>query len=159
MADKPHITIAIRAEGEMINAYYTDIASDDRRILMGSLRRTIADNDRRQFEIFKKLMEGALGSMLKDITGTRPAFREEKPAQLGVGAGPYPKDVKQCDGCEADIVWMRTKKAKHMPVNVIPTDANFRGPTAGELRYKHGEHQPHWATCPCAGEFRKGRSN
>ncbi len=70
-------------------------------------------------------------------------------------AGPYPKDVKQCSACEADMVFLKTKKGKWIPVNVIPTDSEFRGPNAGEIKYKHGEHQPHPATCPCAGEFRR----
>ena len=37
--------------------------------------------------------------------------------------GPYPKDIAQCRGCEADIVWMKTKKGKNIPVNVVPTDS------------------------------------
>ena len=75
---------------------------------------------------------------------------------MSLDAGPYPKDVKQCRACEADIVWMKTKKGKWMCVNVVPTKAEFRGPSAGENKYKYGEHEPHWATCPCAGEFRSG---
>jgi len=69
-------------------------------------------------------------------------------------AGPYPKDVKQCRGCEADIVWLKTKRGKWMCVNVVPTKSEFRGPNAGEAKYKHGEHEPHWATCPDAPVFR-----
>ena len=74
---------------------------------------------------------------------------------MSLDAGPYPKDVKQCRACEADIVFMKTRKGKWMPVNVIPTEHEFRGPTAGETRFRHGEHQPHFVTCPCAGEFRR----
>ena len=73
----------------------------------------------------------------------------------GLRAGPYPKDVSQCRGCEADIVWMKTKRGKSMPINVIPTESQFRGPNAGELKFVFGEHQSHFQTCPCAGEFRK----
>ncbi len=69
-------------------------------------------------------------------------------------AGPYPKDVKQCRGCEADIVWLKTKRGKWMCVNVVPTKPEFRGPNAGEAKYRHGEHEPHWATCPDAPVFR-----
>lgn len=53
------------------------------------------------------------------------------------------------------MVFLKTKKGKWIPVNVIPTDSEFRGPNAGEIKYKHGEHQPHFVTCPCAGEFRR----
>ena len=77
---------------------------------------------------------------------------------MTVGAGPYPKDVKQCRGCEADIVWMRTKKMKWIAVNVMPDDQELRGPTAGEDRFKYGEHQAHFVTCPDAGSFRRNRS-
>ena len=62
-------------------------------------------------------------------------------------AGPYPKDVRQCDGCGADMVFLKTKKGKWMPVNVVPTESHFRGPNAGEDKYKHNEHQPHFLTC------------
>ena len=69
-------------------------------------------------------------------------------------AGPYPKDVKPCRGCDADIVWMKTKKSKWMCVNVVPTKSEFRGPRAGEMKYVHGEHEPHWATCKDPKQFR-----
>ncbi len=41
-----------------------------------------------------------------------------------------------------------------MPVNVVPTDPKFRGPSAGELKFKYGEHESHFATCPEASVFR-----
>ena len=72
-----------------------------------------------------------------------------------VGAGPYPKDISQCRGCDADIVWMKTMRGKKIPVNVMPTEPEFRGPNAGETGFKYGEHQAHFATCPVAGEFRR----
>ena len=53
------------------------------------------------------------------------------------------------------MVFLKTKKGKWIPVNVIPTDSEFRGPNAGEIKFVYGEHQPHFSTCPCAGEFRK----
>jgi hypothetical protein len=73
------------------------------------------------------------------------------------GAGPWPQDVMQCRTCKADIVWLRTKAGKSMPVNVQPTAAPFRGPTAGETAYKHGEHQSHFVTCPQRDEHRRSR--
>ncbi len=54
------------------------------------------------------------------------------------------------------MVFLKTKKGKWMPVNVVPTESGFRGPNAGETKFIYGEHQPHFVTCPCAGEFRKG---
>ena len=70
--------------------------------------------------------------------------------------GPYPKDVKTCSACDADMVFLKTKRGKWMPVNVVPTNNTLRGPTAGEINFVYGEHQPHFTTCPCAGEFRRG---
>ncbi len=74
-------------------------------------------------------------------------------------AGPYPKDIKQCRACEADMVFLKTKRNKWLPVNVVPTESHFRGPNAGETKFVYNEHQPHFATCPCAGEFRRGQNN
>ena len=73
------------------------------------------------------------------------------------GAGPNPADVVKCSACGADIVFVRTKSGKRMPVNVMPTDKRFRGPNAGELDYVHGEHQSHFATCVEADRFRRDR--
>ena len=70
------------------------------------------------------------------------------------GSGPLEADVKTCK-CGASIVFLRTKKGNRMPVNVVPTDAKFRGPSAGELEYAHGVHQPHWATCEHAPDFKR----
>lgn len=69
-------------------------------------------------------------------------------------AGPYPKDISQCRGCGDDIVWVKTKRGKRMPVNVVPSKPDFRGPNAGELKYTHGEHEPHWSTCSNSDDFR-----
>ncbi len=72
-------------------------------------------------------------------------------------AGPYPKDVSQCQGCGVDVVWMRTKRRKWIMANVMVVDnSDLRGPNAGEDRFKYGEHQSHFATCPEAGSFRRG---
>lgn len=76
---------------------------------------------------------------------------------MAVGAGPYPKDVRQCRGCEDDIVWMKTKRGKWIAVNVMTDDSDLRGPTAGEDRFRYGEHQAHFVTCPVADDFRSKR--
>ena len=69
--------------------------------------------------------------------------------------GPYPKDVSQCRGCGSDIVFLRTKGRKWIPVNVVPTDADLRGPNAGEDKFKYRVHQAHFDTCTDAPVFRK----
>ena len=74
-------------------------------------------------------------------------------------AGPYPKDISKCRACDADMVWVKTKKGKNMPVNVVPTKAEFRGPNAGETKFVYGEHEPHWSTCSCADDFRVVRDD
>lgn len=70
------------------------------------------------------------------------------------GAGPLPADIRRCQSCSAEIVFVRTRNGKRMPVNVLPTDPKFRGPNAGELDYVHGEHQSHFATCDDPQRFR-----
>lgn len=57
------------------------------------------------------------------------------------------------------MVFLKTKRNKWLPVNVVPTESHFRGPNAGETKFVYNEHQPHFATCPCAGEFRRGQNN
>ena len=69
--------------------------------------------------------------------------------------GPRPQDIAHCRACGADMVYLRTKNGARMPVNVMPTDASFRGPNAGELVYIHREYQSHFITCPEAGRFRQ----
>jgi hypothetical protein len=68
-------------------------------------------------------------------------------------AGIDPRDTKTCT-CGTEIVFLTTHNGAKMPVNVLPTDAKFRGPTAGETQFVHGEHQPHWVDCPDAEDFR-----
>ncbi|MFA5387689.1 MAG: hypothetical protein WC322_04905 [Candidatus Paceibacterota bacterium] len=45
-----------------------------------------------------------------------------------------------CRGCGAQIEWWQTPKGKWMPLDP-------------------GTMQPHWGTCPQAGQFRKGAKN
>lgn len=73
---------------------------------------------------------------------------------MSLDAGPYPKDVKQCRACEADMVFLKTKRGKWMPVNVVPTESEFRAPNAGERKFIYGEHQPHFVTCTDPAPFR-----
>ena len=72
-----------------------------------------------------------------------------------MSAGPNPKDVKSCRSCGADIVFLKTKKNRRMPVNVVPTEPAFRGPNNGEILFVYGEHQSHFQTCDKPERFRK----
>lgn len=62
------------------------------------------------------------------MTTTRKPIRYEIPP----GA-----DIVPCKGCGASIAWIRTTAGKAMPVD--------------------GDGTPHWATCPKASQFKKGR--
>lgn len=82
----------------------------------------------------------------------------------------------KCKGCGADIIWITTAAGKKMPCDAIPdyfAEAEGgnevfidhhgqmrRGVRAGfdELESYHElGYTPHWATCPHAGRFKKGR--
>jgi hypothetical protein len=77
-------------------------------------------------------------------------------------SGPLARDVTTCRKCGASIVFLqsmnqRTRKRGRMPVNILPTKSDYRGPNAGEIDYVAGEHQSHFATCPDAEYFKGGR--
>lgn len=73
---------------------------------------------------------------------------------MSLNAGPYPKDIKRCRACGADMVFLKTKRGKWIPVNVVPTESGFRGPNAGERKFIYSEHQPHFVTCTDPAPFR-----
>lgn len=75
------------------------------------------------------------------------------------GAGPHPRDVVKCRACSVDVVFLRTKAGRRMPVNVMPTDAKFRGPNAGETDYQYNVHQSHFQTCPDSPAFRERKTH
>lgn len=57
-------------------------------------------------------------------------------------------DITSCRSCEADIVWLRTRAGKNMPVDadtVEPEDTEF----------DPEKHTSHFATCPQAGQHRR----
>lgn len=64
--------------------------------------------------------------------------------------------TQTCRGpdCDEEIIFLRTKKRKLIPVNVRPTDKKYRAVKHDEYDYRHGEHEPHHSTCPNVGEFR-----
>jgi hypothetical protein len=72
-------------------------------------------------------------------------------------------EITRCRKCAVEIMFLQsvnrsTGKLGRMPVNVRPTHQRYRAPHTGEVSYVHGEHEPHWATCPDADSFRVGRA-
>lgn len=63
----------------------------------------------------------------------------------------HPFETK-CSGCDALIVWFRTKSGKRMPVNAETTK-----PTDAEHQLDLKRHVSHFATCPERDKFRKAR--
>ena len=63
-----------------------------------------------------------------------------------------PLQISKCrsEHCGADIVWLKTRGGKNMPVDAgtvnLTNDAIFDG----------ARHTSHYATCPDANRFRKG---
>lgn len=62
--------------------------------------------------------------------------------EVEVASGAVP-----CGRCPARIVWTITARGKRMPIDARPVVDE-----PGLVLY-----EPHWATCPAAGEFRRGR--
>ena len=63
--------------------------------------------------------------------------------------------ISKCRGCGADIIWIETHEGKKMPVDAKPK-AGFTKDFVGN--WKHTLlHESHFATCPQAGKFRKGK--
>ncbi len=60
--------------------------------------------------------------------------------------------MAKCRSCDADIVWLKTKAGKNMPVDAdedAVVDAE-----AGRL-FDRDEHTSHFETCPDAEKHRK----
>ncbi len=55
-----------------------------------------------------------------------------------------------CKGCGAQINWLKTQKGKNTPIDVQETTIYVTG-TQTMIK----GHQPHWATCPNAKDFKK----
>lgn len=83
--------------------------------------------------------------------------RHDRLAEFAPVAKAAPVSVSRCRACQTEIVWLKTRAGKAMPVNLLPTAKPFRGPNAGEELFVYGAHQPHFVTCPKADEFRKPR--
>lgn len=59
-------------------------------------------------------------------------------------------NIRNCRSCGAQIVWMKTKRGKNIPV-----DAETANP--GERVFQYGVHTSHFSTCPNADQHRKKR--
>lgn len=57
--------------------------------------------------------------------------------------------MAKCKGCNADIIWIKTKNDKIMPCNAEKTTIVT---TQGETIIGH---VPHWATCSKSQNFKK----
>lgn len=62
----------------------------------------------------------------------------------------HERRITRCRACRKQIIFLKTASGKAMPV-----DADTVEPEDGE--FEHGRHESHFATCPQAGSFRRGR--
>ena len=64
--------------------------------------------------------------------------------------------VQQCKKCNADIVFLKTKNNKAIPVDYDTlTHEDMTNLSSGDVLFRFGEHVSHFATCPDANKFRK----
>jgi hypothetical protein len=62
-----------------------------------------------------------------------------------------------CQSCNANIVFLKTKKGGYIPVNkssLTPSDLIVLR-NKGSLSFRYGEHITHFATCPNASKHRR----
>jgi hypothetical protein len=74
-----------------------------------------------------------------------------------------------CRGCGAPIRWAATAAGRRLPLDPEPAADGtvVLGPTGtahvlpargrGDVPPEVERYRPHWATCPRAGDFRRGR--
>lgn len=64
--------------------------------------------------------------------------------------------VQQCKKCNADIVFLKTKNDKAIPVDYDTlTHEDMTNMSSGDVLFRFGEHISHFVTCPEAKKFRK----
>ncbi len=64
--------------------------------------------------------------------------------------------LQQCKKCDADIVFLKTKNNKAIPVDYDSlTHEDMTNLAFGDVVFRFGEHVSHFATCPDAKKFRK----
>lgn len=69
---QPFFRIAIRAEGEFINAYLAPPDSMVNAVHMGSIRRSFCDASRPLFKQFQELMQAAITVAVQESLGATP---------------------------------------------------------------------------------------
>ncbi len=60
--------IAIRAEGDFVNAYFAHLETMDDALLIASIRRGVVDTDRALFDEWREFLQRAFGVVAKNIT-------------------------------------------------------------------------------------------
>jgi len=65
--------------------------------------------------------------------------------------------TSKCRSCGAEIVWLKTKLEKFMPVDAGSLTSQEQSAVIGkmEIVFDHTRHKSHFATCPNANKHRK----
>ena len=63
------VRLAIRGEGEWVNAYHTGMESMEGASLLGSIRRSLCDQQPGLFDAWKELMSKAYATLVTDSLG------------------------------------------------------------------------------------------
>lgn len=79
MTEKMMMRLAIRREGEFVNAYHAAPDTMDGAMLIGSIRESLLNQHQGIWEDWKNLMTRAYQAKIHDATGLR-AQMEEQPA-------------------------------------------------------------------------------
>lgn len=79
MSEKKSINVrlAIREEGEWVNAYLAHVGTMDGSILIGSILKGIVEKDTRLWEQWKSVMTAALQMGIEEISGMVPEMVEQ----------------------------------------------------------------------------------
>jgi hypothetical protein len=72
--------LAIRSEGNMLNAYIAETGTMDRAILVGSIVRRACDDQPEIFEAWKELMKLVMTETVRTVFGVTPENWREDPA-------------------------------------------------------------------------------
>lgn len=67
--------------------------------------------------------------------------------RIGMGIREH-EHIKQCRACGRDIVFLRTKKGKLIPVNAETVNRE-------DMQFEYGRHVAHFSDCPEADTFRR----
>lgn len=64
--------------------------------------------------------------------------------------------IVKCRSCDADMIFMRNSSdTKWLPINSESVGEYDLNATGVPIYNKDYGHEPHWATCPYAKDFRK----